>query len=128
MPVVLLPILKRFWPYLITAVVGFFAGGYAGYHLEVGAVQVEKLALATQQKDDAAAIAAANAIAASELAQADAAANAAEARMAAAREQAGVQETTLTAQISAQAAQPGQDAPDSPVLAATLDDLAKGNQ
>jgi multidrug resistance efflux pump len=91
-------------------------------------VQVEKLALATQQKDDAAAIAAANAIAASELAQADAAANAAEARMAAAREQAGVQETTLTAQISAQAAQPGQDAPDSPVLAATLDDLAKGNQ
>lgn len=127
MLIVLLSFLKRFWPYLVTAGVCFLSGGYAGYRFEIGAVQVQKLALATQQKDDAAAIAAANVIAASELAQADANANAAEARLALANAQAGVQETTLTAQIAAQATQPGKDAPDSPVLAATLDDLAKGN-
>jgi hypothetical protein len=127
MLVVLLPFLRRFWPYLALAGACFFAGGCAGYRIELGAVQVQKLALATQQKDDAAAIAAANAIAASELAQADATANAAAARLASANAAAGAQEAMLTAQIAAQAAQPGQDAPDSPVLAATLDDLAKGN-
>jgi multidrug resistance efflux pump len=127
MPIVLLPLLRRFWLYLLIAGVCFFVGGYAGYRFEVGAVQVQKLALATQQKDDAAAIAAANAIAASELAQAEANANAAEARLASANAQAGVREATLTGQIDARAAQPGQDAPDSPVLAAALDDLAKAN-
>lgn len=127
MLVVFLLFLRRFWPYLVTAALCVFAGGCLGYRFELGAVEAQKLALATQQKDDAAAIAAANAIAASELAQADANANAAEARLASANAQSGAQETTLTAQIAAQAAQPGQDAPDSPVLAATLDDLAKGN-
>jgi hypothetical protein len=127
MLLILLPFLRRFWPYLITAGAGFFAGGYVGYRFEMSAVQVEKLALATQQKDDAAAIAAANAMAASELAQADASANAAEARLASTNVQAGAQEATLAARIAAQAAQPGQDAPDARVLAAALDDLAKGN-
>jgi hypothetical protein len=127
MLVVLLPFLKRFWPYLVSAGLCFSAGGYAGYRFELGAVDVQKLALATQQKDDAVAIAAANAAAASELAQSAANANAAEARLAVVKAQAGLRETTLTAQIAAQAAQPGQDAPDAPVLAATLDDLAKGN-
>jgi hypothetical protein len=124
---VLFPFLKKCWPYVAAAGVFFSAGSYVGYRLELGAVEVQKLALATQQRNDAAAIAAANAIAASELAQADAKANAVEAQLAAANAQAGTQDTTLTAQIAAQATQPGQDAADSPVLAATLDELAKGN-
>jgi hypothetical protein len=127
MLIALLPLLKRYLPYLLAAGVCFLSGSYTGYRFEVGAVEVQKLALATQQKDDAAAIAAANAAAASELAQADANANAAEARLASTNAQAGARETTLAAQIYAQAAQPGQDAPDSPVLAITLDDLAKEN-
>ena len=125
MLVVLLPFLRRFWPYLLTAGVSFFSGGYAGYRFELGAVDVQKYALATQQKDDAAAIATANAIAASQLAQANSSANVAEARLASMNAQAGVQETSLAAQIVVQAAQPGQDAPDSPVLAAALDALSK---
>lgn len=125
MLLVLLPLLRRFWPFLVIAGVGFFAGGCIGYRFEFAAVEVQKLALATQQKDDAAAIATANAVVASELAQADANAKTAEARLASAKALAGVEEATLADQIAGQAAQPGQDAPDSPVLAATLDALAK---
>lgn len=127
MLIVLLPFLKKFWPYMALAGCCFSAGSYAGYRFELGSVEVQKLALVTQQKNDATALAAENAIAASELVQADAKANSAEAQLAAANAQAGAEETTLTAQITAQATQPGQDAADSPVLAITLDDLAKAN-
>lgn len=123
----LLPFLKKLWPYVVGAGICCWAGCYAGYHFESGAVQAGKLALAAQQKNDATAIADANAIAASDLAQADARANAAQAALAAKIAESGAWETTLTTEIGAQAAMPGKDAADAPVLSATLDAIAKGN-
>ena len=125
---VLLPFLKKFWPYIVTAGLCFSTGCYAGYRFEIGAAEIAKLALATQLRSDAAAVADANAIAASDLAQADAKAYAVESQLAIKNAQAETWEATLTNQIEAQASLPGDDATDSPVLAATLDALAKGNQ
>ncbi len=125
--VVLMPILKRIWPYLVAAVLCFSAGCYTGRKFEIGAADAEKLALAAQQKNDLLAAASADAVAASDLAQADAKANTAEAQLAAKNTQAGAWETALSSQIVAQAAHAGNDAPDAPVLASAFDALAKGN-
>jgi hypothetical protein len=95
--------------------------------LEIGAVDASKLALAIQQKNDAEAVAVANAAAASEIIATDAKANTAETGLAAANAQAGKWETALTGQIAAQTALPDKDAPDAPVLYAVLDEIGKGH-
>jgi len=123
---VLLPVLRKFGPYIVVAGLCFAGGCYAGDRFEHGAAEAAQLALVTQQKNDAAAVADANAVAAADLAQAAARANTAEAKLALENARAGSWETTLTSQIAAQAALPGKDAPDAPVLATTLDVIAKG--
>ncbi len=123
MQVVALALLKKAAPYLAMTIFGLFIGSYCGYHIGAKAVAAAKLALSVQQANDAKAVAEANAAAAAALAKASADANEAEAALAAADKQASSQDTALSSQISAQAAQPGQDAPDAPVLSNTLDAL-----
>ncbi len=123
---VLLPVLKKLGPYIVAIGLCFSAGVYAGYHVENRAVEAAKLALLTQQRNDADAVAKANAVAVSELKQAGAKANTAQLQLAAGSAAAGSWETTLTTEIGMQAALPGNDARDAPVLSATLDEIAKG--
>ncbi len=123
---ILLPFLKKFLPYFAIAGSCFTGGCAAGYRFEIGVVDSAKLALETQQKNDAEAVAVANAAAASEIIATDAKANTAEAGLAAANARAGQWETALTSQIAVQTALPGKDAPDAPVLSAVLDEIVKG--
>jgi hypothetical protein len=119
----LLPILSKVGPYLIAAMLFFSAGSYAGYRWELGAADAAKLALVTQQKNDAAALAQANAQAAAAMAMALDADNAAEAAIAASAKAGAAHDTALTTAIDAQATQPGQDGPVAPVLAKALESL-----
>jgi hypothetical protein len=123
MQVVALALLKKAAPYLALAIFGLCIGSYFGYLIESNGVAAAKLALSVQQANDAKAVADANAAAAAALAKESADANKAEAALALSDKQANAQDTALSSQISAQAAQPGQDAPDAPVLSNTLDAL-----
>jgi hypothetical protein len=126
MLMILLPFLKKFWPYIAVAGICFTGGCAAGYRFEIGAVDAAKLALVIQQKNDAEAVALANAAAASEIIATDAKANTAEAGLAAANARSGNWETALTTEIAVQTALPDKDAPDAPVLSAVLDKIAEG--
>jgi len=123
MQVFTLALLKKAAPYLALAFFGLCIGSYCGYAIGSKGVAAAKLALSVQQANDAKAVADANATAAAALAKASAEANEAEAALAATDKQANAQDAALSSQISAQAAQPGQDAPDAPVLSNTLDAL-----
>jgi hypothetical protein len=125
---ILLPFLRKLWPYVAIAGFCFTGGCAAGYRFEIGAVDAAKLALAIQQKNDVEAVAVENAAAASEIIARDAKANTAAAGFAAANAQAGQWQTVLTGQIAAQTALPGKDAPDAPVLSAALDEIMKGQR
>jgi hypothetical protein len=125
---VMMPFLEKFAPYFIAAALSFSAGGYAGYRFEFGYVEAAKLALATQQKNDATAAATANALAATYIAELERKDNAVERSFSSAVTKADLSAGVFGAQIASQAAEPGQDAPDAPVLSATLDEIAKGNQ
>ncbi len=123
MPSAALILLKKTWPYLMLAIIGFSGGFCVGSHIESGKLAAAKLALSIQETDDAKAAAEANAAAAFALAKESADADAAEAAASAATRQENVEDASLSGQIASQAAQPGQDAPDAPVLAHTLDAL-----
>jgi hypothetical protein len=125
MQVITFALLKKAAPYLAGVSLVLGIGLYCGYHIGSYSLAKVKLALAIQQTNDAKAIATANAAAAAALAKADADANAAEAALGVADKRFSSEDADLTGQISAQAPQPGQDAPDAPVLAHTLDLLEK---
>lgn len=116
-------LLKKAAPYLVGVGIAFGIGFYFGYHIGSDGIAKAKLALSIQQTNDAEAVAAENEAAATELVKANASANAAEATQAAAYKQFSLQDFKVTSQIAVQAGQPGQDAPDAPVLAHTLDAL-----
>ena len=127
MSAIVLALLKKAAPYLVLATIGCCAGFYFGYNLGANGLSAAKLAVSEQQTNDAKAVAVANSAAAAALAKGASDANAAELALATADTQGRAEETNLTSQIAAQAAQPGQDAPDAPVLRHALDAL-EGSQ
>ena len=123
MQAIAVALLKKAAPYLVLAAITSGIGFYFGYLLGSDGLAKAKLALSAQQLADAKAVAAVNAAAAAELTKANADTNAAEVALAAADKQASLRDINLTKQVASEAAQPGQDAPDAPVLAHTLGGL-----